>query len=128
MFFVILNQRGESICKTVKIKRRDHAVCAVLQLAVRGGKIRDDDRLPEQLRLPHGDAFALINGRLHVNVAHTYIGVRILLFAEQHDEIFHMHSLNGSRARQFSTVTAFCENAGYMRRKASVQLSETLTT
>ena len=106
MFFVVLDQRGESICKTVKIKRRDYAVCAVSQLAVRGGKIRDDDRLPEQLRLPHGDAFALINGRLHVNVAHTYVGVRILLFAEQHDEIFHMHSLNGFANLGFPVAVA----------------------
>ena len=89
MFFVVLDQRGESICKTVKIKRRDHAVCAV-----------------SQLRLPHGDAFALINGRLHVNVAHTHVGVRVLLFTEQHDEIFHMHSLNGFANLGFPVAVA----------------------
>ena len=106
MFSVVLDQRGESVCKTVKIKRRDHAVYAVSQLAVRGGKIRDDDRLPEQLRLPYGDAFALINGRLHVNVAHTHVGVRVLLFAEQHDEILHMRSLNGFANLGFPVAVA----------------------
>ena len=61
----------------------------VLQLAAGGSIVRDDDRLPKKLRLPHGDGLALVARRLHVQVAGAHIGVGVVPLAEDDNALLH---------------------------------------
>ena len=85
----VAQQRGNSGGAARTVHGDDQAIHTVLQLAAGGSVVRDDDRLSEKLRLPHGDGLALIARGLHIQVAGAHIGVGVVFLAEDDDAILH---------------------------------------